>query len=84
MRIGDFMGAVDSDMAAHEAIGEVLIGTDKPFVSTGGTLMLARAGITGRGGRVGTEDDQPEGGPRTDAANRAGEGPSRPDAARRG
>jgi nucleoside-diphosphate-sugar epimerase len=69
MRTGDFVGAVDSDMAAHKAIGEALVGTDKPFVSTGGTLMLAMAGITGRGGRVGTEDDQSEGGPRTDAAN---------------
>jgi nucleoside-diphosphate-sugar epimerase len=66
MRTGDFMGAVDSDMAAHKAIGEALVGTDKPFVSTGGTLMLAMAGITGR---PGTEDDQSEGGPRTDAAN---------------
>jgi nucleoside-diphosphate-sugar epimerase len=69
MRTGDFMGAVDSDMAAHKAIGEALVGTDKPFVSTGGTLMLAMAGITGRGGRVGTEADQSEGGPRTNAAN---------------
>jgi len=32
----------------------------------GDTLMLAMAGITGR---PGTEDDQSEGGPRTDAAN---------------
>jgi nucleoside-diphosphate-sugar epimerase len=66
MRTGDFTGAIDSDMAAHQAIGEALVGTDKPFVSTGGTLMLAMAGITGR---PGTEDDQPEGGPRIDAAN---------------
>src|SRR3982074_483885 len=66
---GDFMGAVSADMAATQAIGETLIGTDKPFVSTGGTLMLAMAGITGQGGRVGKEDDQSEGGPRTDAAN---------------
>jgi nucleoside-diphosphate-sugar epimerase len=69
MRTGDFMVAVDSDLAAHKAIGETLIGTDKPFVSTGGTLMLAMAGITGRGGRVGIEDDQSEDGPRVDAAN---------------
>ena len=69
MRTGDFTGAVDSDLAAHRAIGEALIGTDKPFVSTGGTLMLAMAGVTDRGGRVGTEDDQSEGGPRVDAAN---------------
>ena len=66
MLTGDFMGAVDSDMAAHKAIGGALLGTDKPFVSTGGTLMLAMAGITGR---PGTEADQPGGGPRTDAAN---------------
>jgi nucleoside-diphosphate-sugar epimerase len=63
---GDFMGAVSSDMAATQAIGQALIGTDKPFVTTGGTLMLAMAGINGR---PGTEDDQSEGGPRTDAAN---------------
>ncbi len=68
MRTGDFMVAVDADMAAHQAIGEALVGTDKPFVSTGGTLMLAMAGITGR---PGTEDDQSESGPRTDAANYA-------------
>jgi len=69
MRTGDFMAAVDSDLAAHKAIGEALVGTDKPFVSTGGTLMVALAGISGQGGRVGVEDDQSEGGPRTDAAN---------------
>src|SRR5580692_11475996 len=40
MRSGDFMGAVESDMAAHKAIGDALVGSDKPFVSTGGTLML--------------------------------------------
>jgi nucleoside-diphosphate-sugar epimerase len=66
---GHFMDAVSADMAATQAIGETLVGTDKPFVSTGGTLMLAMAGITGPGGRVGTEDDQSEGGPRVDAAN---------------
>lgn len=66
MRTGDFIGAVDSDLAATQAIGETLIGTDKPFVTTGGTLMLAMAGITGRPGK---EDDQSDGGPRVDAAN---------------
>jgi nucleoside-diphosphate-sugar epimerase len=63
---GQFMDAVDADMAATRALGEALVGTDKPFVTTGGTLMLAMAGITGR---PGTEDDQSEGGPRVDAAN---------------
>ena len=66
MRTGDFMGAVGSDLAAIQAIGETLVGTNKPFVTTGGTLMLAMAGITGR---PGTEDDQSDGGPRVDAAN---------------
>jgi nucleoside-diphosphate-sugar epimerase len=66
MRTGDFMGAVDSDLVAIKAIGETLIGTDKPFVTTGGTLMLAMAGITGR---PGNEEDQSDGGPRVDAAN---------------
>jgi nucleoside-diphosphate-sugar epimerase len=66
MLTGDFMSAVDSDLAATRAIGETLIGTDKPFITTGGTLMLAMAGITGR---PGTEDDQSGGGPRVDAAN---------------
>jgi nucleoside-diphosphate-sugar epimerase len=66
MRTGDFMGAIESDMAAHHAIGNALVGSGKPFVSTGGTLLLAMAGITGR---AGTEDDQSDGGPRVDAAN---------------
>jgi nucleoside-diphosphate-sugar epimerase len=66
MRTGNFTGAVDSDLAAIRALGETLTGTDKAFVTTGGTLMLAMAGITGR---PGTEDDQSSGGPRVDAAN---------------
>jgi len=66
MRTGDFMGAVESDQAAIRAIGETLIGTDKPFVTTGGTLMLAMGGVTGR---PGTEDDHIPGGPRVDAEN---------------
>ena len=66
MQTGNFLGAVGADLAATQALGESLVGSDKPFVTTGGTLMLAMAGITGR---PGTEDDQSEGGPRVDAAN---------------
>ncbi len=69
MLTGDYMAAVESDLAATRALGDALVGTDGPFVTTGGTLMLAMAGITGPGGRVGTEDDQSGGGPRVDAAN---------------
>ena len=66
MRTGGFMAAIDSDLAAITAMGDALIGTGKPFVTTGGTLMLAMSGVTGR---AGTEDDQSDGGPRIDAAN---------------
>ncbi len=66
MATGDVMGAVDSDMAATQAMGGALEGTGKVLVTTGGTLMLTLGGISGR---PGTEDDQVGGGPRTDAAN---------------
>jgi nucleoside-diphosphate-sugar epimerase len=65
-RTGDFLGAVAADAAAIEAIGEALAGSDKPFVGTGGTLMLALGGIAGR---AGAEDDVIPGGPRIDAEN---------------
>jgi nucleoside-diphosphate-sugar epimerase len=68
MRSGDFPGAVGADLRAIEAIGAALAGSDKPFVSTSGTLMLTRAGITGR---PGTERDVVETGPRIDAENTA-------------
>jgi nucleoside-diphosphate-sugar epimerase len=63
---GQFDSAVSSDLAATQALGEALKGSDKPFVTTSGTLMLAMAGISDR---PGTEDDQIPGGPRVDAAN---------------
>jgi len=66
LRTGDFLAAVDADLAATQAMGAAMIGTGKPFVTTSGTLMLARAGIDDR---PGTEDDRPESGPRIDAAN---------------
>ena len=66
MQTGDFAGAVDSDLAAIQAIGETLTRTGKPFVTTGGTLMLAMGGVTDR---AGTEDHRVQGGPRVDAEN---------------
>ena len=66
MRVGDYAGAIAADLRAIEAMGEALEGTDKPFVGTGGTLMLALAGITER---PGTERDVVEGGMRVDAEN---------------
>jgi nucleoside-diphosphate-sugar epimerase len=66
MRTGDVMSAVDADAAAITAMGEALTGTGKPFVTTGGTLMLAMAGINDR---PGTEDDRVPGGLRVDAEN---------------
>jgi nucleoside-diphosphate-sugar epimerase len=66
MQTGDFIGAVNADIAATHALGDALIGSDKPLVTTGGTFMLVMGGITGR---PGTEDDRCAGGPRIDAEN---------------
>jgi len=72
---GDFTSAVEADLRALQALGEPLQGTNKPLVSTGGTLMLAMAGINDR---PGTEDDVLPGGLRVEAENHvvalAGEG----------
>ncbi len=66
MASGDFDGAVAADFRAISAMGEALIGSDKPFVTTSGTLMLTFGGVTGR---PGTEEDVLPGGPRVDAEN---------------
>jgi nucleoside-diphosphate-sugar epimerase len=50
---GDFAGAVTADLRAVEAIGEALAGSEKPFVNTTGTMLLAHSVR----GRAGTEDD---------------------------
>jgi nucleoside-diphosphate-sugar epimerase len=64
MQSGDYLGAIADDLKAIEAMGAGLEGTGKPFVGTGGTLMLTFAGIKGR---AGTEEDVLTGGPRVDA-----------------
>jgi nucleoside-diphosphate-sugar epimerase len=65
MAIGEMEGAIAADMAATQAFGDALAGTDKPFVNTSGTLMLAMMGL----GRTGTEDDRSPGGHRADVEN---------------
>ncbi|HXW43872.1 MAG TPA: SDR family oxidoreductase [Streptosporangiaceae bacterium] len=64
MRTGDFTGAVDADLRAVETLGDVLAGTGNPLVISSGTLQLAGLG------RVGTEEDVIETGPRVDAENK--------------
>jgi nucleoside-diphosphate-sugar epimerase len=61
----DYAGAAQTDLRAVEAMGEALVGSDRPFVITSGTLMLA---LIGQGG-VGTEQDTLPGGPRIDSEN---------------
>jgi nucleoside-diphosphate-sugar epimerase len=65
MQSGDIEGAIATDMAATEAFGDALAGTDKPFVNTSGTLMLAMLEL----GRTGTEEDRSPGGHRADVEN---------------
>jgi nucleoside-diphosphate-sugar epimerase len=64
---GDFAGAAAADLRAVEAIGAALEGSHKPLVITSGTLLLAMAAR----GRVGTEQDAAERGPRVDSENAA-------------
>ncbi|OBB82120.1 3-beta hydroxysteroid dehydrogenase [Mycobacterium colombiense] len=61
----DFAGAAETDLRAVRAIGEALVGSDRPFVSTSGTLLLS---LLGQGG-VATEQDTAPGGPRVDSEN---------------
>jgi nucleoside-diphosphate-sugar epimerase len=61
----DYPGAAQTDLRAVETMGEALVGSDRPFVITSGTLMLA---LIGQGG-LGTEQDTLPGGPRIDSEN---------------
>ncbi|MEO7110955.1 MAG: SDR family oxidoreductase [Polyangiaceae bacterium] len=51
---GDFAGALAADLRAVEAIGDALAGSEKPFVNTTGTMLLAHSVH----GRAGTEADE--------------------------
>jgi len=66
MQAGDYLGAVADDLKAIEAMGTALDGSGKPFVGTGGTLMLAFNDIKDR---PGSEHDVLTGGPRVEAEN---------------
>jgi nucleoside-diphosphate-sugar epimerase len=63
---GDFLGSVETDRRAVEAMGEALVGSGKPFVGTSGTLMVAFVE-----GRPATENDTLPTGPRIDSENYA-------------
>jgi nucleoside-diphosphate-sugar epimerase len=62
---GDYAAVAATDLRVVSSIGEALASTDKPFVVTSGTLLLAAAAL----GRPGTEDDARDGGPRIDSEN---------------
>jgi nucleoside-diphosphate-sugar epimerase len=61
----DYAGAAETDLRAVEAVGEALVGSDRPFVITSGTLLLAFAAP----GRIATEHETLPGGPRIDSEN---------------
>jgi nucleoside-diphosphate-sugar epimerase len=61
----DFVAAAQTDLRAVEAMGEELVGSDRPLVNTSGTLLLALVAP----GRVATENDTAEAGPRIDSEN---------------
>jgi nucleoside-diphosphate-sugar epimerase len=63
--LGDYIQAAASDLLAVKAIGASLEGSEKPFVVTSGTLLLAGAAP----GRPATERDRLDGGPRIDSEN---------------
>jgi nucleoside-diphosphate-sugar epimerase len=65
MEAGDHAGAAETDLGAARAIADALVGSDKPFVGTSGTGLLAFAEL----GRVGTEQDRLPGGYRIDTEN---------------
>lgn len=63
----DFVGSARVDLRVVETMGTAFEGSNKPLVVTSGTLMLAGTAQ----GRLGTERDALEGGPRIDSENAA-------------
>jgi nucleoside-diphosphate-sugar epimerase len=60
-----YQRAAEHDLRAIKAMVEGLAGSNKPFVGTGGTALLAFTQLN----RTGTEDDKLPAGPRIDAEN---------------
>jgi len=65
MRSGNIAAAAADDLAAIRAMGQALVGSDRPLVITSGTLLLALLAP----GRLGTEHDTLPSGPRIDSEN---------------
>lgn len=63
----DWEGAAQTDLRAINAMGEALVGSDRPLVITSGTLVLAFRGEDG----FATEDETLPNGPRIDSENAA-------------
>ncbi|CAA0105976.1 2-alkyl-3-oxoalkanoate reductase [Mycolicibacterium vanbaalenii] len=57
----DYTGAAEVDLEAVKAMGEALVGSGKPFLTTSGTAMLATGPLStvGTVGTVGTEESEP-------------------------
>lgn len=68
MGTGDYAGAIATDRRVVDALGQALVGTDKPFVVTSGTLSL---GSAAGADRAATEHDVVSAGGRDDAENAA-------------
>jgi nucleoside-diphosphate-sugar epimerase len=62
----DFLGSAETDLRVVEAMGDALAGSNRPFVGTSGTLMVAFVE-----GRLATEEDTLPAGPRIDSENAA-------------
>jgi nucleoside-diphosphate-sugar epimerase len=60
-----FVKAAQHDVGVVKAIGEALLGANKPFVNTSGTAQLAQLGLS----RAGSEHDVVANGPRVDGEN---------------
>jgi nucleoside-diphosphate-sugar epimerase len=61
----DYAGAAETDLRVVATMGDALVGSDRPFVITSGTLMLAFRGQDG----FATEHDTLPSGPRIDSEN---------------